>query len=49
MSAVVANIAAHVAGHVDTYKEQLRHNRLGLWLFFISEAFLFGCSSVVFP
>jgi cytochrome c oxidase subunit III len=42
MSAVVANIAAHVAGHVDTYKEQLRHNRLGLWLFFISEAFLFG-------
>jgi len=42
MSAVAANVAAHVAAHVDHYKEQLRHNRLGLWLFFISEAFLFG-------
>jgi cytochrome c oxidase subunit III len=30
------------AGHVDNYAVQLRHNRLGLWLFFISEAFLFG-------
>ncbi len=29
------------AGH-DTYAAQLRMNRLGLWLFFISEAFLFG-------
>ncbi|HAJ34238.1 MAG TPA: heme-copper oxidase subunit III [Chloroflexi bacterium] len=29
------------AGH-DNYAAQLRMNRLGLWLFFISEAFLFG-------
>ncbi len=29
------------AGH-DNYAHQLRMNRLGLWLFFISEAFLFG-------
>ncbi len=29
------------AGH-DTYATQLRMNRLGMWLFFISEAFLFG-------
>ena len=28
-------------GH-DNYAAQLRMNRLGLWLFFISEAFLFG-------
>ena len=35
--------AAHVVGHaVDNYKETLRNNRLGLWLFFISELFLFG-------
>ena len=32
--------AAH--GHVPSYAETLGHNRLGLWLFFISEAFLFG-------
>jgi cytochrome c oxidase subunit 3 len=42
MSAVAEQIAAHVATHVDHAKEQLRHNRLGLWLFFVSEAFLFG-------
>lgn len=45
MSAVTGHIAAqvaHAATHVDHAKEQLRHNRLGLWLFFISEAFLFG-------
>jgi cytochrome c oxidase subunit 3 len=24
------------------YRHQLRNNRLGLWLFFVSEAFLFG-------
>jgi cytochrome c oxidase subunit 3 len=35
-------VAATIAAHVDHYKSQLRHNRLGLWLFFISEAFLFG-------
>ena len=29
------------AGH-DNYAAQLRMNRLGMWLFFISEAFLFG-------
>ena len=29
-------------GHVPTYAETLANNRLGLWLFFISEAFLFG-------
>jgi cytochrome c oxidase subunit III len=41
-SNVVANVVAHVDHAVDHAKEQLRHNRLGLWLFFISEAFLFG-------
>jgi cytochrome c oxidase subunit 3 len=32
---------AHAGGH-ETYAERLRMNRLGMWLFFISEAFLFG-------
>lgn len=32
---------AHAGGH-ETYAERLRLNRLGMWLFFISEAFLFG-------
>ena len=41
-SNVAANVATHVDHAVDHAKEQLRHNRLGLWLFFISEAFLFG-------
>ena len=41
-SNVAANVATHVDHAVDQAKEQLRHNRLGLWLFFISEAFLFG-------
>jgi cytochrome c oxidase subunit 3 len=27
---------------LSQYRDQLRSNRLGLWLFFISEAFLFG-------
>jgi len=27
---------------VEAYQEQLRNNRLGLWLFFVSEAFMFG-------
>jgi cytochrome c oxidase subunit 3 len=31
-----------VAATIDNYAYQLRSNRLGLWLFFISEAFLFG-------
>jgi cytochrome c oxidase subunit 3 len=35
-------VAATLAAHVDHYRAQLRHNRLGLWLFFVSEAFLFG-------
>jgi len=34
-------VAAHHEAH-DDYAVQLRRNRLGLWLFFISEAFLFG-------
>jgi cytochrome c oxidase subunit 3 len=54
MSAVVGHIAEHAPhaaahddhghhGHdADQAKVQLRHNRLGLWLFFLSEAFLFG-------
>lgn len=46
MGAYASNVVAHVTEHVDhavdNAKEQLRHNRLGLWLFFISEAFLFG-------
>lgn len=34
---------AHGAhAHAPSYAETLGHNRLGLWLFFISEAFLFG-------
>jgi cytochrome c oxidase subunit 3 len=32
---------AHAGSH-ETYAERLRLNRLGMWLFFISEAFLFG-------
>src|SRR5690606_32652669 len=28
--------------HGPSYVDQLRHNRLGLWLFFVPEAFLFG-------
>ena len=31
-----------VAGTLEHYRYQLRNNRLGLWLFFVSEAFLFG-------
>src|SRR3954465_14543891 len=51
MSAVAEQIAAHGAAHEETHGdahggsnalEQLRNNRLGLWLFFVSEAFLFG-------
>lgn len=38
----VAQVVAHADHVVDQAKEQLRHNRLGLWLFFVSEAFLFG-------
>jgi cytochrome c oxidase subunit 3 len=41
-SNLVAQAAAHVDHAVDHAKEQLRHNRMGLWLFFLSEAFLFG-------
>jgi len=46
MSAAVEHIAAHGAAHEEPHADnagvQLRHNRLGLWLFFVSEAFLFG-------
>jgi cytochrome c oxidase subunit 3 len=31
-----------VTSTLSHYTDQLRNNRLGLWLFFISEAFLFG-------
>ncbi|GIV78381.1 heme-copper oxidase subunit III [Litorilinea aerophila] len=31
-----------IAETVENYTDQLRNNRLGLWMFFISEAFLFG-------
>ena len=34
MSAITTSLAE--------YRQQLRNNRMGLWLFFISEAFLFG-------
>ena len=33
---------AHGEHHELPYSERLANNRLGLWLFFISEAFLFG-------
>ena len=36
-----APVAAHEAGH-ESYAERLRLNLMGMWLFFISEAFLFG-------
>jgi cytochrome c oxidase subunit 3 len=39
---VAHGAAAHHDEHVDNYEAQLRNNRLGLWLFFLSEAFLFG-------
>jgi cytochrome c oxidase subunit 3 len=31
-----------VTAALENYSYQLRNNRLGLWLFFVSEAFLFG-------
>ncbi|RME48216.1 MAG: heme-copper oxidase subunit III, partial [Caldilineae bacterium] len=31
-----------ITSHVEEYGYRLRTNRLGLWLFFVSEAFLFG-------
>lgn len=33
---------AAVAHSLGNYAHQLRNNRMGLWLFFVSEAFLFG-------
>jgi cytochrome c oxidase subunit 3 len=50
MSATAAHVtashavghAAHDTAHGDNYAAQWRINRLGLWLFFFSEAFLFG-------
>ena len=32
----------HGHGHGNDYANAWRNNRLGLWLFFLSEAFLFG-------
>jgi cytochrome c oxidase subunit III len=38
-----AHVDAHDShGVQESYAERLRLNRLGMWLFFISEAFLFG-------
>jgi cytochrome c oxidase subunit 3 len=39
-----AHATSHATSHAahENYAFQLRNNRLGLWLFFISEAFLFG-------
>lgn len=34
--------ATHAHGHADNYAVAWRYNRMGLWLFFLSEAFLFG-------
>ena len=45
MSAVTAHTQhdeAHANGHEVPYPQQLRANRLGLWLFLFSELFLFG-------
>lgn len=46
MSAI-AHTDTHAHGHAQAHVEEdytfkLRNNRLGLWLFFVSEAFLFG-------
>lgn len=37
-----AHHADHHADHGEDYGVALRNNRMGLWLFFLSEAFLFG-------
>lgn len=46
MAVATQNVVSHAAEHaghaLDQAKNQLRNNRLGLWLFFISETFLFG-------
>lgn len=46
MSATAAHVTStHAAEHAESHEEGIarwRLNRLGLWLFFISEAFLFG-------
>lgn len=34
---------AAIASRAGQYAVALRNNRMGLWLFFLSEAFLFGC------
>ena len=31
-----------ISATLEDYQFQLRNNRLGLWLFFVSEAFMFG-------
>jgi len=41
MSAVTDTAPAHEA-HEPTYAEATKRNRLGLWIFFFSEIFLFG-------
>jgi len=35
-------MAAVVANAMALYREQTRNNRLGMWIFFASEAFLFA-------
>ncbi|MBX2999312.1 MAG: heme-copper oxidase subunit III [Caldilineaceae bacterium] len=35
-------MAAIVASALEQYREQTRNNRMGMWLFFASESFLFG-------
>jgi len=35
-------MAAAIASRAEQYAVALRNNRMGLWLFFLSEAFLFG-------
>lgn len=44
MSAVTAHAHEHEAdaGHEIPYEQQVKANRLGLWLFCVSELFLFG-------
>jgi cytochrome c oxidase subunit III len=37
-----ADAHGHEQGHGDDYARAWRYNRMGLWLFFLSEIFLFG-------
>ncbi len=42
MSAITAHHDDHAHSHEPSFAQQLRSNRLGLWLFFFSELFLFA-------